>query len=165
MKNKKLHNIKETGLKVPKDYFDNLEDTVLRHIKLKELSSESGFKTPKNYFDTLEDSILSKTSEKEHIKVISLFSRRNLIYASSIAAAILLLFNLSISEKKSDWDKLDSETVENYIIEENIGSYEIASLLSEDSFIEDDFAIHSLNQENVENYLLDNLDIDDLIIE
>ena len=165
MKKNKIHNINATGFKVPKDYFNNLEDSILSHIKLKEKNTDSGFKTPDNYFDTLEDAILSKVSEKEKAKIISIFSRRNLIYTSSIAAAVLLLLNLSFFDKKSDWDKLDNETVENYIIEENIGSYEIASLLSEDNFIEDTFIIQSLNEENIETYLLDNLDIEDLIIE
>jgi len=83
-----LHNIKETGFKAPKDYFDNLEDSILSEIKLKESSSDTGFKTPKDYFETLEDRIIEKTSEKKTPKVISLLNRRNLIYISSIAAQL-----------------------------------------------------------------------------
>lgn len=165
MKKNKIHNINETGFKVPNDYFSNLDDSILTHIKLKEKINNSGFITPQNYFETLEKNIIEKISKKESIKVIPLFSKRNIIYVSSIAAAVLLLFNLSIFDKKSDWDKLDTETVENYIIEENIGSYEIASLLSEDSFIEENFIIQGINEEHLETYLLDNLDIEDFIIE
>tara|TARA_R110002049_G_scaffold143647_2_gene305840 strand:- start:1650 stop:2147 length:498 start_codon:yes stop_codon:yes gene_type:complete len=165
MQTNKLHNIKETGFKVPKGYFDNLEDTVLRHIKLKELSSESGFKTPENYFDSLEDSILNKASEKESTKVISIFSRRNLIYASSIAAAVLLLFNLSVFEKNITFDSLDVDTAENYIMNEIVDSYEFATLFSEEALTEDNFIDYDFNEETIEAYIINNIDIEDLMVE
>ena len=164
MQTNKLHNIKETGFKVPKDYFDTLEDTVLRHNKLKEQSSEPGFKTPDNYFETLEDTILSKVSEKESPKVISIFSRRNLIYASSIAAAVLLLLNLSIFENESGWEDIEAETVENYIINENMGSYEIASLLIDEELNEDNLTDIEFSDDALENYFLDHTTVEDLII-
>lgn len=164
MKTNKLHNVKETGFKVPKDYFDTLEYTVLNNIKLKEQPSESGFITPNNYFDTLEDAILSKISEKESPKVISIFSRRNIIYACSIAAAVLLLFNLSIFEKESGWEDIKAETVENYIINENIGSYEIASLLIDEELNENNFTDIEFSDEALENYFLDHTTVEDLII-
>ena len=164
MQTNKLHNIKETGFKVPKDYFDTLEDTVLDNIKLKEQSSEPGFKTPDNYFETLEDTILSKVSEKESPKVISIFSRRNLIYASSIAAAVLLLLNLSIFENESGWEDIEAETVENYIINENMGSYEIASLLIDEELNEDNLTDIEFSDEALENYFLDHTTVEDLII-
>lgn len=165
MKTNKLHNIKESGFEIPKGYFDSLEDTIISNIKLKELSSESGFKTPDNYFDSLEETILSKISEKENTKVISLFTRQNIVYLSGIAAAILLLFNLNIFNNDSlDWN-LDTETVENYIIDENISSYEIASLLNEDELIENNFSQHSLSDETIETFILNDVDIDDLILE
>ena len=165
MKQNKIHNIKETGFKVPKDYFNNLEDIILSDIKLKETLGDSGFKAPEDYFNTLERKILDKVSEKDKSKVIPLFSKKNLIYISSIAAAVLLLFNLSIFEKDLTWDDLDINTVENYIINENIGTYEIASLLINEELKEEDFINYSLNDEHLETYLMDNLDIEDLIIE
>lgn len=165
MKKNNSHNIKRTGFKVPEDYFDNLEDTILSHVKLEELATNSGFKAPENYFENLENQIIDKVSDKETSKVISLFSKRNLVYTSGIAAAILLLFNLSIFQKKSKWSTLDIETVENYIIDEQMTSYEIAYLLSDEQLIEENFINHDFNDENIEAYLLDNLDLSDLIIE
>ena len=164
MKKNKLHNIKETGFKVPKDYFNNLEDIVLSHNKLKKLSSHSGFKTPDSYFDTLEDAILSQVSEKENSKVISIFSRSNLIYTSGIAAAVLLLFNLSLFEKKTGWEGIEAETVEDFIINENIGSYEIAALLIDEELNEDTFTDVELSDEAIETYILENATVEDLII-
>ena len=165
MNKNNLHNIKKTGFNVPKDYFNNLEDIILSKQKIKELSVDSGFKTPENYFETLENRIIAKASKKETSKVLSLFSKRNLVYASSIAAAILLLFNLSIFQSKFNWNTLDIQNVENYIIEEEMSSYEIASLLSDEELIEENFINYDFNDENIESYLLDNLDINDLINE
>lgn len=163
MKEKKLHNINKTGFKTPKDYFNNLEEAILSDIKLKASINNSGFKTPKGYFNTLDNFILEQVSEKETSKVISLFGKRNLIYFSSAAAAVLLLFNLSIFNKKSSWNSLDNDTVENYIIQEDISSYEIAALFSEEDLKEENFVTHSFNTKNVEDYLLNNLDIEDII--
>ncbi|MDO5969715.1 hypothetical protein Q4Q35_07835 [Flavivirga aquimarina] len=165
MKQNKLHNIKETGFKVPDGYFNQLEDVILSDIKLKKMSSDSGFKLPKDYFDTLEDTIINKVSAKKSTKVIPLFKKRTLIYISSVAAAVLLLFNLSIFEKELTFDSLDIETVENYIIDENIGSYEIAALLPEEDLLEENFIEYNVETETVETYILNNLDIEDIIVE
>ncbi len=164
MKINKLHNIKKTGFKVPEDYFDNLEDTILLHKALKKLSIESGFKTPNDYFDNLENTILNNISDKKSPKVISIFRRRNLIYVSSIAAAVVLLFNLSLFEKETGWEAIKAETVENYIINENMGSYEIASLLIDDDFNKVSFTAIELSEEALENYLLEQTTVEDLII-
>ncbi|GAA3654183.1 hypothetical protein [Flavivirga jejuensis] len=166
MKQKKLHNIKETGFKVPDNYFNNLEDVILSHAKLKKMSSDSGFKLPDDYFDTLEDSIIKKVSTKTPTKVIPLFRKRTLIYISGVAAAVLLLFNLSIFEKELTFDSLDIETVENYIISENIGSYEIATLLPEEDLLEENFIeYNNVEVEAVETYILNNIDVEDIFIE
>lgn len=165
MNKNKLHNIKKPGFKVPKDYFDNLEEVLLSDIKLRETISTSGFKTPKDYFKTLEEHVIEKVSKKETTKVISLISRRNIVYISSVAAAILLLFNLSIFNKDTGWSTLDAKTVENYMIYDDVSSFEIASLLSEDDLKEENFVSNNLNTENVETYLLNNLDVEDLFID
>ncbi len=165
MKQNKLHNIKETGFKVPDDYFNSLEDRILSDIKLKKISSDSGFKLPEDYFNTLEDSITDKISTSTPTKVIPLFRKRTVIYMSSIAAAVIILFNLSIFENKLTFDSLDFETVENYIINENIGSYEIATLLSDEDLIEENFIEYNVEERAMETYILDNLDIEDITLE
>lgn len=125
MEKNNLHNIKGTGFKIPKDYFENLEDIILSEAKLSEtietsglntpsdyfegledviLSkaklnekvSDSGFKVPENYFETIENTIIKTTIAKQEPKVISLFNRKTLLYVSSIAAAVVLFFSLPI---------------------------------------------------------------------
>ncbi|MCL5129512.1 hypothetical protein [Algibacter sp. L4_22] len=164
MKTNKIHNITNSGLKAPKDYFDNLEDRFMAKIKLNEVARDSGFKAPEGYFDSLENSILNKVSEQKTTKVIPLFNRKNLLYISSIAAAVLLLFNLSIFEKQTNWDSLDIDTVENYILDENVGSYEIATLLLVDDISEEDFEYLEFTDEAMEGYFLENASMEDLII-
>lgn len=165
MKTNKLHTIKNTGFKVPNDYFDGIEDAILSDIKLKEMVPESGYKLPDTYLDALDDTIFNKISAKETPKVISIFNRKNIIYISSAAAAILLLFNLFTLKNKSAFDRLDTETVENYIMDENIGSYEIVSLLLEENLLNEGFTELKIDEQTVETYILNNLDMENLIIE
>ena len=163
-----LNNIKTTGFKTPDKYFDSVEDNIMNAINQEEslnLSKETGLITPDNYFETIEDVVINKLNKKNNSKVIKLFNKRNLIYTSSIAAAILLLFNLSIFDKEVTFDSLDTQTVENYIISEGIDSYELAALLTEGEFLEVDFLDETIADETLENYLLDNLELEELIIE
>lgn len=165
MKNKKLHNIKSVGFKTPNDYFESFDEKIFSKLNTEsQLNSikETGFKVPDYYFESLNDKILNNNLEN---KVIQLLSRRNLVYISGIAAAILLLFNLSLFDNKPSFDNLENESVENYIFDEDISSYEIAALLGDEP-IEENFIIeHNFNADNIEEYLLENADIEDLMIE
>ncbi|MFD2727287.1 hypothetical protein [Hyunsoonleella rubra] len=168
MKDKKLHNIKSTGFKVPKDYFDSFEASMLDKIQnerhLNDISS-AGFKTPQNYFDTLESKVFKKLSEEKDTKVVKFNFRQTMIYISGVAAAVLIILNLPIFESNPSFDNLETETVENYIIDENISSYEIASLMSDEELNENDFVNYNLDKENIEEYLLNNADLESLMIE
>ena len=73
------------------------------------------------------------------------------------------MLNLSVFENES-WD-IEAETVENYIINESISTYEIASLLEDEDLIEENFVNHNFSDENIENYVLDNIDIEEFILE
>ncbi len=166
MEDNKLHNIKNTGFKTPDNYFDTLEDRLFTEAKLKANVSGSGFVMPEDYLDGLENTILNKVPKVEEPKVISIFSKRTLVYVSSIAAAILLLFNLSILETKpTTFDSLDTETVENYILEEDIGSYEINTSLTEDDFYVDNFSEVTIDDESFEDYILNDVNLEDIMLE
>jgi hypothetical protein len=163
-----LNHIKNTGFITPDNYFDAVEDNIINTIKQENslnLSKETGFKTPNNYFNTIEEAIINKIETKNTPKVIPLFSKKNLLYALSVSAAVLLLFNLSIFDKEVSFDSLDLQTVENYIIDEGIDYYELAALLSENDFLGVDFLQENITDEALENYLLNNIDIEEIIIE
>jgi hypothetical protein len=167
MNNKNLNNIKSHGFKIPEGYFESFDEKILGELnkesRLKTM--ESGFKTPKNYFNTVENIIIKQVSEQNNIKVISIFNKKNMIYVTSIAAAVLLLFNLSIFEKNPSFENLDTETVENYFLNENISSYEIASVLSDDELNDVISIDYNVEEENLEAYLMEHADIETLMIE
>ena len=107
--NEKFKHIKQTGFKAPDGYFDNLEDVVFNKLNAKsnlENINSPGFNVPEDYFSTIEDKVFNvlKENEKE-VKVISLFSKRNLLYYSGIAAALVLMFTIfkPDSELSFDW--------------------------------------------------------------
>lgn len=168
MKNKKIHNIKSAGFKTPDDYFESFNDRIFSNLNTESPLNEienTGFIVPDDYFESLKDTVLNTHFNKKETKVIQLLNKRNLIYMSSIAAAILLLFNLSIFENKPSFDNLENETVENYIIDENISSYEIAALLSDEQIEEGLIIDYSFSEDNIEEYLFNNADIEALMIE
>jgi len=168
MKNKNLHNINKTGFKAPKDYFESFEDTLMNKINNNQSLNNidaTGFELPNDYFENFEDKLHKRISKENDSKVVRLFTRRNLVYLSGVAAAVLILFNLSIFDTKVTWDSLDIQTVENYIIGEDFDSYELASLLPDDQLLESNFISNTITDDTLENYLIDNLDLEDIIIE
>ena len=165
MKKNKLNTIKKTGFKVPEDYFDNLEEQLLSTVKLKNKNPSSGFGVPDGYFETLEERIFQQVPEAQESKVISLFRNKYILYTAGIAASILILFNLSIFNHQTTWADIDTETAENYVINENIGTYEIASLLEIEEIDETIFFDLDIKEEQLETYLENNAEIETLLIE
>lgn len=163
MNKNKLHNIKNPGFKTPKDYFEGLEDSVMDQIKLQDKITDIGFKVPDNYFDSFEDKVLDRITKKP--KVISLFTKRNLFYASSIAAALVLMFSIFINKNDLSFDDLEITSIENYIYEQDIDTYDMASLLTEEELITDNFIESELTEDLLKDYLLENATLEDLIIE
>lgn len=168
MKNKNINSIKSTGFKAPDGYFDTLEDHILNKINSEAhtiKTEHTGFKTPEGYFDTLEDRIFDTLAEEKDTKVISLLSQKTIVYISSIAAAALILFNLSMFNNTISIEDLEVATVENYILDEDISSYEIASLFNDELPNEANIIDYDLNEDNLKDYLLNNADIESLMIE
>jgi hypothetical protein len=165
---KDLNNIKNTGFKVPKDYFNTLEDTILNKIKVNSALKgvdNPGFEMPDGYLNTLEDNFFNTLPKEENPKVISLFSKRNLIYISGVAAAIVIMLGFFWNNANTSALDLDYEMVEAYIINQDISSYEIASLLTEEELlnINSDILDETFNDQDMEDYLLENVNFQDLI--
>lgn len=164
----KLNNIKNTGFKTPDNYFDAVEDNIMNALKQESnlnLSKEVGFKTPDNYFDNLENAIFNKIETENTTKVIKLFSKRNLIYASGIAAAIVIMFGVFMNNNDASNLELDYEMVESYILNQDISSYEIALLLTEEELSNINLEImdEAFNNEDMEDYLLENVNLEDIL--
>lgn len=157
----KLHTIKNSGFKVPDNYFDSLEDSIMDQFNLSKKIAETGFKTPDSYFDTIEEKIMSRVDHEP--KVVQLFSKQNLVYVAGIAAALVLMFSIIVNRNQLTFDDLETTSIENYLFEEDINTYELASLLTDDELITDDFIDSEMPSEALQEYLIQNATIEDLI--
>jgi len=165
MKEEPLNNIKHTGFKTPKGYFDNLDRRILSASNVKIKDNASGFEVPTDYFDSLEDHIINKVNDDQGAKVIPLFRKNYVLYIGGIAASVLLLLNVFLFNQQTSWEDVDFKTVENYVINENLGSYEIASYLIIEDLNETDFDVYDLDEDSIEAYLQFNAEIETLMIE
>ena len=165
MNTNKLHNIKDTGFKVPKDYFGSLEDVILTDLKLKEKAPDSGYKVPDNYFDALENKITNALLPEKEVKVIKLFTWRKAAYVSSVAASLILMFNIFFNNtNKVTIENIETASIENYILNEDLESSEIASLFTDEDLSDVQLINDGYSSETLENYIFDNLEIEDIII-
>lgn len=167
--NKDFKHTKQTGFKTPSDYFNNLEDAVFDKLNAKsnlDSIDNPGFNVPNDYFTTIESKVMDtlKNDEKD-TKVISLLSRRNILYMSGVAAAIILMFSVFVTKDKVTFDSIDTELVESYISTQNINSSDLAALWNETEFSDIAFDDYEFLDETVEDYILENSDIEDLLID
>lgn len=121
MKKKQLTYNNEPGFKVPEKYFEDFEGRLFSKLSRKQLLNEkleTGFEVPKNYFKKFDMDLPSK----KETKVITLFSKRNLKLATSIAA--MLIFVLSVfnddGNKEISFSTIGYETVESYLQNDNV---------------------------------------------
>ena len=76
------------------------------------------------------------------------------------------MFNVFYNTSETvTWDSIEIASIENYLEEEDFTSFELASLLTEDELSKDNFIDNNISEDNLDDYLLNNLDFDDLIIE
>lgn len=156
----------QTGFKVPEDYFNSLEDKLFNITSENKLPNTPGFKVPDNYFESLEDTILSKVTFEDP-KVISIFKRRNLWYASGIAAAIALLLVFTWNSNTINPNTIEFAEIETYINNDNLDleMQDIAQVLNDEDLEDLSLETLSISEENIEDYLLDNIDDTTLLIE
>lgn len=164
MKEKKLDTINTSGFKVPKDYFSQLEEQILTEVLLKNTVDTSGFNVPDSHFETLENKIFQKLEEEQDVKVIPLFSWKKVMYISALAACVILMFNAFYNDSETiTFDSLETSSIQNYLEQEDYTSYELASLLTDDELNINIFTDTKISEESLEDYLLNQSDIEDLI--
>jgi len=159
-------NIKNSGFKVPKDYFESLEDQVLSKIKAEQSlgqAKQPGFTLPDDYMSSLEDKVFNTINEQDR-KVISLFTRRNVLYISGIAAAIVILFGIFMKGGSVEFE-MDAEMAETYLMEQDLSTYELAALLTEEDItsLDEDIMSEAFTDNEMEDYLLENVNLEDII--
>ncbi len=164
MKNRKIQHIRSAGFKTPDNYFDSFDAKLNKRLTENESQinvENSGFKVPDNYFKNFDQKLLKELKEEK--PVVKLQSRQTFYYIAGIAASLILLFAIFINDNTTD--VISAEMVETYFQDSDLDSYELAELLSEAELLEDDFIITetTYNENNLEDYLLENSDIEELL--
>jgi hypothetical protein len=154
-----------SGFGVPSNYFSNIEEDLLIDLSLKHKVQDSGFKVPEVYFKTLEERVIEHLSTTEDRTIRSLFSWKKALYPTA-AAAVVFLFTLTIYFNTSETftlASLDSISIEDYLLNEDLTSYELSTLLSDKDLTIDYYTTDAISEDQLETYLLDNSDIESLI--
>ncbi|WP_370391338.1 hypothetical protein [uncultured Winogradskyella sp.] len=165
MKPNKLKDIKTTGFKVPKDYFEDFDQGMLNKLNETKVLDEAkitGFSVPNDYFESVEKQIIENV-EKDKAPVIKLAWRRKLYYVAGVAAALVIA--LSVFLNKNTASSISPEMVETYFQDCGLNSYELAELLNEADFLDDNFNVvePDYNEDNLESYLLEHVDLETII--
>lgn len=171
MKKSQLHNIKETGFKTPDTYFDTFDQRLMNKMAIqKGMASmvDPGYKVPDNYFEDFDAKLQTRLKNEGHtkdtVKVITMRFWRNAGVISGVAAALILMFTLILkSDAPLSINQVETASLEDYLNDENLNTYDIGSLLDDDNLVLDNFVSSTFTEESLENYLLNNTSIEDLI--
>lgn len=163
-------NTEQNPFGIPEGYFEGFEATIearLAEEQLREIVKSPGFATPEGYFASVEPQVMRQL-EAPKTKVVSLFSRRTLYTAVSVAAAIVMIvtiFNNKPVDIEPDFAGIDTETLQTYINSDAIAftDSDLIDLVSEDDLTADFLNEEEITDEMIESYLLENLDDIDLI--
>ena len=166
MKKGNLRHIRTTGFKTPKAYFETFDDKVMRSLVIRTdlaKTHENAFKVPEHYFKEFDGRVLSALKSSDEPKIIELKLRSSFYYIAGIAASLIIL--IAIFTQQNSTDELSVDMVENYLVQQDLTSYELAELLSDIDVLSDDFTVVETNysEEQLETYLLDNANIENII--
>ncbi len=161
-----------SGFKTPDNYFENFEKRLMDTLQIEnheeniaENKIESGFKVPEGYFNSLEENLTQKLKTEdtpEKGKIVSLFSRRNILYVSGIAAMIAIIISISINKdndllKGNGIEDIELAVIQDYFAEGNIelSNEDMASLIDEETSYSDFFEEKPISDEELLEYLSD----------
>lgn len=158
------------GFKTPDGYFDQFEDALFDQLKLEGMPKETGMTAPDGYFDSVEAAIFSKLEDTEKSpKVISLFNKKTITYAVAIAAALALIITLALPaiNGSTEVEELPLADIESYLQNDKLDwdSYDVAAMMTDEELNSLSMETDLFNEENLEDYLLENIDDTSLLIE
>lgn len=178
MKTNKPKYSENSGFKVPKDYFENFEDRMIRRLEEQEAVklpvNESGFSVPDGYFESLDERILKRTKDNTPTRVINLFKKEYLFYAAAVAAIFILMlgnFFQTESDQPIGWDDVEISAMENYIDEGydmgfiDLNTSDYSEFILKDGKLIDDSDFYSVNSEAVIDYIDENIEDPTYILE
>lgn len=159
----------ENSLKVPDTYFDSFENRLLDTLNNNKTTLpenlKNGLSVPKGYFENLEEVISEKTNvaKKEHkknTKAIPLFSRKNILYITGIAAMIAVIFSVFVTKPTShslNFDTITVADIEDYFDNGNteLSEMDFVSFLDDETSLADIFTDNEISDEMLLDYLSD----------
>lgn len=150
------------GFKTPENYFENFDERLFAKMEEELLPKEPGFKVPDNYFETLEEKLLTNVfaSEKQ-LRRIPLFQNRAVIWGMAIAACVAVIFTVVKTNTASNSiTSLEFSSIESYIDDENLDldSFDLMGLLNDEDIATLSNENRMFSEENLENYLIENID-------
>jgi hypothetical protein len=154
-----------TGYTSPKDYFDGFEKNLLNKLpEAVNTNKDTGYKVPNDYFDAFEKKLIQTIEKPKRTKVISLFNKKTLYYASSVAAVIMLcLFIIKPTPTNLiSFENLEYVSIEDYINNENItiSNSEIAELYEIEKVDLDNISFLNTEDDTIINYLFEETSAD-----
>ena len=75
------------------------------------------------------------------------------------------MFNLLDRKSGIDINSIETASIERVLNDEDFGSDDLAALFEDTEFLDDSFNSISFSEEAMEDYVIDNLELDDLYIE
>lgn len=159
------------GFSTPKGYFENFDEQLFQKIEEENLPKEAGFSVPEGYMDSFEERLFDRFygSSETPNKVISLYKSKRFLYAASIAASLAILFSVVNfdNDLPKAFNELSVSTIEQYIDEGKLelDSYDIVALLSDEEMSNLTLESELFLDETLQEYLLENLDDTNLLIE
>lgn len=170
MKNKNnISQTKTSGFQVQKNYFETFEDELFQKLALNsnDISlNETGYTVPENYLQNVDEILFRVAKSSQSVKVIPLFTFKNIAYAASIAAAVILMFGLIFNtQKKLNFESLEFATLQYYLETVDFTTSDIASLLSDDELSSELMLQEPISDQAIETYLMDTTNLQDLLIE
>lgn len=149
------------NFKAPQGYFESFNERLMDKIDKEEsiIPKNDGFRVPDEYFESLPKTVFQKVEESE-TKVIALRSYRNFYYVAAAAAVLVFVFSWIFKTPETiDFEDLASTEISAYFENEDFewSSYEIAEVLSVDGFDMGDMTTDPLNEEQVLQYLEENV--------
>ena len=152
----------ETGFKTPDNYFDAFENNLFEQLQLEK---ETGFTAPESYFENLDAILLEKIEQQKKAKVISLINKKQLLYISSIAAALVFAFFIIKPNDTNplSFDNIEYAEFEDYLNTEelDISPTELADLFEIDTNDLNTLSFVTLENEALLNYLSEEMTSDD----
>lgn len=154
MKKKHLTYHNHSGFKLPETYFEDFESRFFVKLEAEKSFGEkiaSGYKIPENYFEEFSVPL----SKNPGPKVIPIFGRKNMWYAASIAAVLVLIFSVFTKNQspKAMFPTVDQASIESYF--EN-SQMELSTLQEFEENVElSEPEFSTINEELLLDYLMD----------